>query len=283
MEKPRYKTWISTPVTSNLGGILHAGELQSTAGIDPTNMRILGDYALVLILSGTAYYEDANGAEEELEAGNAIIVFPDLAHAYGPRQTNDWSHTYAIFNGPQFELLKKTGVLDSDKPIWQLDSIGYWNQRIEECLNSASQRSSTQGLKFIGQFAQLLIEMKTRDLEAKIDSSASRIDMATKLLSGPVDGMWIAPAEVARRVGLSYESFRKRFASARGIAPAKFQNQKRIEFARAAIYQGTRTFQELADELGFCDAFHFSKTFKRLTGESPTEFRQKATGGKRRA
>ncbi len=282
MIKPRYKTWISTPIMSNLGRILHAGKLQNTPGIDPNSMRILGEYALVLILSGTAYYKDANGAEEVLEAGNAIIVFPDLAHVYGPFQTNEWAHIYAIFNGPQFELLKKAGVLDSDKPIWQLDSIAYWNQRIEECLNSASQKSPTQSLQFLGHFTQLLIEMKTLDLEAKIDGAASRIDMATKLLSGPVDGMWIAPEEVARRAGLSYESFRKRFARARGIAPAKFQTQKRIEFAQAAIYQGTRTFQELADELGFCDAFHFSKTFKRLTGESPTEFRQKATGGKRR-
>ena len=283
MSKPRYKTWISTPIMSNLGRILHAGSLQNTRSIDPKSMRILGEYALVLILSGTACYKDAKGTKRVLEAGNAIIVFPDLAHAYGPYQTNDWSHTYAIFNGPQFELLKKTGVLDSDKPIWQLDSIGYWNQRIEECLSSASQTTPTQSLKFLGQFTQLLIEMKTQDLEAKIDRAASRIDMATKLLSGPVDRMWISPEEAARRAGLSYESFRKRFASARGIAPAKFQTQKRIEFAQAAIYQGTRTFQELADELGFCDAFHFSKTFKRLTGESPTEFRQKATGGKRRA
>ena len=31
-------------------------------------MRILGEYALVLILSGTAYYKDANGAKEVLEA-----------------------------------------------------------------------------------------------------------------------------------------------------------------------------------------------------------------------
>ena len=75
--------------------------------------------------------------------------------------------------------------------------------------------------------------------------------------------------EVARRAGLSYESFRKRFARARGIAPAKFQTQRRIEFAQAAIYQGTRTFQELADELGFCDAFHFSKTFSASRENRP--------------
>jgi len=283
MNKPRYKTWISTPITSKLGSILHAGELHNTPGIDPFNMRILGDYALILILSGTAYYKDADGVENELEPGEAIIVFPELAHAYWPIQGDDWSHTYAIFNGPQFELLRQASVLDPGQSIWQLDSIAYWNQRLEECLTSVPQRSPTQSLKIVGQFNQLLIEMMTRDSEAKIDGSVSRIDMATSMLSGPVDGVWITPEEVARRVGLNYESFRKRFASARGVAPAKFQNQKRIEFAQSAIYQGTHTFQELADELGFCDPFHFSKTFKRLTGESPIEFRQKATGGKRRA
>ena len=283
MEKPRYKTWVSTPITSEIGSILHAGELHDTPGIDPGNMRILGDYALVLILSGTAYYKDSHGIDTELETGDAIIVFPELAHAYGAMQENDWSHTYAIFNGPQFELLRQAGVLDPGQPIWQLDSITYWNQRVEERLTSTRNRFPTQSLKILGQFSQLLIEMKTRDSEAKIDSAASRIDTATEMLSGPMEGLWIAPEEVARRVGLSYENFRKRFARARGVAPAKFQNQKRIEFAQSAIYQGTHTLQELADELGFCDPFHFSKTFKRLTGQSPTEFRQKATGGKRRA
>ena len=31
---------------------------------------------------------------------------------------------------------------------------------------------------------------------------------------------------------------------------------------------------EIADGLGFCDPFHFSKRFKRLTGESPSDYRR---------
>ena len=34
-----------------------------------------------------------------------------------------------------------------------------------------------------------------------------------------------------------------------------------------------RKLQDIAEELGFTDAFHFSKTFKRLSGKSPREFR----------
>ena len=63
MSQPQYKTWISTPIMSNLGGILHAGSLQNTRSIDPKSMRILGEFALVLILSGTAYDKAANGTK----------------------------------------------------------------------------------------------------------------------------------------------------------------------------------------------------------------------------
>ena len=73
MSKPRYQTWISTPIMSKLGGILHAGKLHNTPGIDPTSMRILGEYALVLIISGTAYYKDANGAKDGKKQGGGRL------------------------------------------------------------------------------------------------------------------------------------------------------------------------------------------------------------------
>ena len=131
--------------------------------------------------------------KEVLEAGNAIIVFPDLAHVYGPFQTNEWAHTYAIFNGPQFELLKKTGVLDSDKPIWQLDSIGYWNQRIEEMPEFRISEVPNSKSKVSGAIHTTPDRNEDSRFRGQDRRAASRIDMATKLLSGPVDGVWIAP------------------------------------------------------------------------------------------
>ena len=37
---------------------------------------------------------------------------------------------------------------------------------------------------------------------------------------------------------------------------------------------GNPALEEVARELGFSDAFHLSKTFKRYTGMSPREFRK---------
>jgi AraC-like DNA-binding protein len=77
---------------------------------------------------------------------------------------------------------------------------------------------------------------------------------------------------------MSYENFRKKFSQHVGESPGHFQKRRRIEHACAAIYQGTHSFKALADELGFCDVFHFSKTFRQVVGETPKEFRAKAQG-----
>mgnify|MGYP002260660693 CR=1 FL=1 len=80
-------------------------------------------------------------------------------------------------------------------------------------------------------------------------------------------------------MGLSYENFRKQFAARTGVSPGAFQKRKRIDRACSAIYQGGRTLKQLAEELEFCDVFHFSKAFKQIVGSTPSEFRRKVRGG----
>jgi AraC-like DNA-binding protein len=92
------------------------------------------------------------------------------------------------------------------------------------------------------------------------------------------EGGWSAPQAVAAEVGLSYENFRKRFVQLMGESPGRYQKRRRIEWACAAIYHGDSSFKEIADLLGFCDVFHFSKAFKQVTGYTPSEYRQRVRG-----
>lgn len=57
--------------------------------------------------------------------------------------------------------------------------------------------------------------------------------------------------------------------------PAKVMiDQYRFEIARRLLLETNLTVTELADSLGFEDLFSFSRFFKRLSGESPSEFRK---------
>jgi transcriptional regulator GlxA family with amidase domain len=70
-------------------------------------------------------------------------------------------------------------------------------------------------------------------------------------------------------------AFSRRFAALFGLPPIQYQLGRRIATARQMLRASDVKLEEVACRLGFSDAFHFSKTFKRLTGLSPQQFRQR--------
>ncbi len=271
-------SWLNTPIQSGLGTLSLAGELENNPGIDPQSMRILGKYALVLILGGSGFYKDDRGTSTDIDPGNAILVFPEVAHAYGPSKNGHWKHAYIVFEGAQFDLLRQTGVLDPHQPIWCLQPVAFWKKRLKELVQAVPGPNQPSSQKSIAQFSYLLADMAATHFETRQHSDDTRIEESSTLLSEPFEGTWLSPQLVAQKLGISYESFRKRFAKRLGESPAHFQKRRRIEHACAAIYQNALTFQQLADQLGFCDVFHFSKAFRQITGEPPSVYRKRALG-----
>ena len=77
-------------------------------------------------------------------------------------------------------------------------------------------------------------------------------------------------------MGLSPESFRKRFTYETGLAPARFRTQQRIKAAHALLQRPNLTLRAIADSLGFSDEFHFSRRFKDVKGKKPKQYRKDA-------
>ena len=65
-------------------------------------------------------------------------------------------------------------------------------------------------------------------------------------------------------------SFRKDF----GVTPSVYHILVRIRKAKAMMLTG-RSLIETAFDCGFCDQSHFNRTFKKYTGLTPEEFRNK--------
>lgn len=274
----RNEPWLRNPLRSQLIELQLSGRLRDKIGIAPSSMRVLGDFALIYVLEGKGYYVDATGSNCRFSTGDAILIFPDVPHAYGPDPGNYWEQIYVVFNGPQFELMRKKGLLDPKHPIWHLEPPDYWRRRLEDIFHNRPRRTATAALRATGQWIHLLSDMIASDTESRSGPENAWLEESLHLLAERAERGWLPPQMVAQRVGLSYENFRKRFAEATGESPGQFQKRRRIEQACAAIYQGSHSFKELAEELGFCDAFHFSKAFRQVIGEAPSEFRKKVRG-----
>jgi AraC-like DNA-binding protein len=274
--------WLESPLHTAAGSLLLAGLLRNVAGIDPGAMRILGSYALILMVSGRGYYSDARGIKRELQAGDVVLVFPELAHAYGPRAGEEWTQLYFVFEGPQFDLWRERQLLRVERPVLRLGATDYWQQRLQAVLPGETRDAQREGgaLRAFGRFLDVVAEMIAAGNEAgQAPELDAWLERSLRLLGQRSAKGWLSPQAVASEVGLSYENFRKRFAQHTQESPGQFQKRRRLEWACAAIYQGQHTIKQIADELGFCDVFHFSKAFKQVIGTTPSEYRRRVSGG----
>jgi AraC-like DNA-binding protein len=79
-------------------------------------------------------------------------------------------------------------------------------------------------------------------------------------------------AEIAEICGVSEGYFRKLFREYSGENPIDFRQKHRIEKAKQLLLLDTHSIGEIAEELHFSDIYHFSKTFKKVTGLSPLTY-----------
>jgi AraC-like DNA-binding protein len=84
----------------------------------------------------------------------------------------------------------------------------------------------------------------------------------------------IAIAELAQRLHRHPATFTRAFKAALGVAPHQYQLRRRIEAAQLALAQGDDKLETIGTGLGFGDAFHFSRVFKKITGLAPARYRE---------
>ncbi|MCS7049073.1 MAG: AraC family transcriptional regulator [Verrucomicrobiae bacterium] len=253
------------------GRITLAGFLSKNHGVSFDHPRVLGHYAVVYVVDGNAEYADANGLHRTLTPGDLIVIFPELAHAYENRQGRDWTEFFLVFDGPVFDLWRQCGLLDPRQPIWHLEPIPYWLQKFESVLGAPRKPGHVPPLLEVARLQLVLAEARCGGQHSAADRQL--VDRACALLESDLRRD-LSLNELARQLGTSPDSFRKRFTRIVGVPPAQYRRQRLIERACELMRHGTLRDKEIAATLGFCDEFHFSRAFKAVTGKSPREFRR---------
>lgn len=90
-------------------------------------------------------------------------------------------------------------------------------------------------------------------------------------------------AEVAKAAGASVFHFCKVFHKVTGLTFTDYIARVRVEDARNRLLNPNLRVSEIAYDVGFQSLTQFNRTFKRVFGESPTDFRSHHSSGKSRS
>jgi AraC-like DNA-binding protein/ligand-binding sensor protein len=127
-------------------------------------------------------------------------------------------------------------------------------------------------LKLLGIFAQHLSLLSNQILVQQANAEPPMIQRAKQYIQENYTEE-LSLEQVAKAVNTSTFYFCKMFRKYTGVNYTEFLSRIRIENARNLLLNPNLRISEVAFAAGFQSLTHFNRVFKKIVGESPTEFR----------
>ncbi|MGC4102457.1 GlxA family transcriptional regulator [Ferruginibacter sp.] len=81
--------------------------------------------------------------------------------------------------------------------------------------------------------------------------------------------------ELASKLATSRRTFDRRFIKATGNTPVEYLQRVKVEVAKSTLEKGRKNVNEVMDEVGYSDDKAFREVFRKVTGMSPVEYKEK--------
>ena len=235
--------------------------------------RTLAEYQLLYITRGHGRFRSAHVPDGVLlRPGHLFLLFPGEWHTYRPDPSSGWKEFWIGFNGAMVEEWVKSGFFSREKPVLQVglhsDIVNLYNDanigKINFENNTVKNIANLMGLARLYQRQETFSEVRDKINQAKI-------------LIGD-QYRTIRPEELAAQLCMGYSNFRRIFKEYTGFAPAQYIKEVRLNRIKELLTNTTLPIKEIADECGLENYDYFFTLFRRLTGMTPSDYRNNTQG-----
>ena len=130
-------------------------------------------------------------------------------------------------------------------------------------------------LKLLTIFAQHLATLSTQLLVSEQASESPAVSRAREFISKHQDEE-ISLIEVSKAVNMSAFYFCKTFKKSTGMTFTDYLSRVRVEKVKNLLLNPHKRISEVAYASGFQSLSQFNRVFRKITGESPTLYRERA-------
>ena len=235
-------------------------------------------YTLIEQIDTGTYVVTAEGESIDVGDGAAFIVPPRMRHKLeiprGVSCTVRWIHADFILDSGNdlFSVLQAPLVLDV--PLGR--KVGALMARIAASWSpdpAVTLRRAIAQQERLARLAGILLD-GSPSLRSATDNLVH--DKIAPVLTFIRDNLHrpLSRAQLARVAGLSPTRFHYVFESEMGRAPMVYVRDLRLVQAKQLLIQTTLGIQQIAERVGFNDAYYFSRVFRKSTGQTPSGYRR---------
>ncbi len=228
------------------------------------------------------------GQQFTLGQGDSFFIPPGVLVRYESHEQDPWLYQWIAICGPQADrLLFEVGVTQLSPTIHiEGNPVRQWFDRMRQVLQ---ENAKYVNLK-VNAYLQLLIasygEARMRGEEGTEQQEQPRAQKhPVALVRKAIQYLSTQYAEpitidmMAENLGYSRAYLSRVFHQHTGVNPVTFLLQLRLDRARRLLRERLElTIEQVASSVGFQDALHFSKQFRRAYGESPSQYRSVFAG-----
>lgn len=227
---------------------------------------------LYYVKKGRGFFS-SRGKEHELIPETLYLIPPRGDFSYGCSEHIEiwWIHFTATMRGI-ISIFDYLPYATEFKP----DDIVRAEERMLRLVETANHETPADQLECRGILFETIstfFRVRTKSMPLADKATLDRFEPVIDWINNN-PGTKICITELAELACYERSHFTTLFTKLFGVPPARFITRQRIELAQLMLKTGNPPLEEVARDLGFSDAFHLSKTFKRYTGMSPRDFRK---------
>ena len=214
--------------------------------------------------------------EYSLEGGSGFIIEPGYVNTYMADEKEPWTYMWIEFAGLRArECVEAMGVSQLH-PVYVPDTKEH-GKEIEEKMRHFVFSEDHSSMALIGQFYLLLDRMIQYSSTRRESQDGKLSEFYAKEAIRYIEGHYtedITVEEIAKNCQLERSYFGKIFKGVIGQSPQEFLVHYRMAKAAALLTTSDRQISEIGALVGYPNALHFSRAFKRVYQISPREYRQ---------
>ena len=242
-------------------------------GVRKFNETTMSYLICALIHSGNITYQHGN-QKYELSAGDIMLIPPNTPYSF----FSNTGYKKQVIEIQGICIVSVLAALGMNSPIafhpGEIQTLSEEIDKIETYLSA----KSLQDLPILAGRSYALLHHLSQLLESREKPEDNLVSQAVNLLESSADGI-MSISEVAKKLSLNERALQRMICKSYGASPKKLQNQSRLGKAQQLLQYTELSIKEIAFHLGYCNPNYFSSEFRRLTGLSPKEYRNRLHDG----